>query len=109
MADDAAFPTLDATAIAFLEGVGERMTAHAGEYLYRAGDDAYDFFVLLSGRVDIVVGAGGDDEQLITQHGAGRFLGELNLLTGQRVFVSARVAEAGEVVRVAADVIRRVI
>jgi CRP-like cAMP-binding protein len=56
MADDAAFPTLDATAIAFLDAVGDRRTVEAGEYLYRAGDDVYDFFVVLSGTVDIVVG-----------------------------------------------------
>jgi thioredoxin reductase (NADPH) len=111
MADDAAaFPTLDATAIAFLDTVGERRTVGGGEYLYRAGDDTYDFFVIVSGAVDIVLGDGdGDGEHLIAQHGAGGFLGELNLLTGHRVYVSARVTEPGEVIRVPADVIRRVI
>jgi thioredoxin reductase (NADPH) len=58
--------------------------------------------------VDIVLESDGA-EHLITQHGPGRFLGELNLLTGQRVFVSARMSEAGEVVRVPADALRRVI
>ena len=110
MADDAAFPTLDPAALAFLEEVGERRTVGAGEYLYRAGDDAYDFFVVLSGMVDVILGGdGSDDEQLITQHGAGRFLGELNMLTGQRVYVSARVAEPGEVICVPAAVLRTVI
>jgi thioredoxin reductase (NADPH) len=109
MADEAAFPTLDASAIAVLDTVGDRRTMEVGEYLYRAGDDVYDFFVLLSGTVDIVVGERDHDEQLITQHGAGRFLGELNLLTGQRVYVSARASAAGEVLRVPADAIRKVI
>ena len=36
-------------------------------------------------------------ETLITVHPAGRFLGELNLLTGQRLFLSARVARPGRV------------
>ena len=108
--DDAAFPTLDPTAIAFLETVGQRRTVGAGEYLYRAGDDDYDFFVVLSGMVDIILGGDGDaEEQLITQHGAGRFLGELNMLTGQRVYVSARVAEAAEVLSVPAEALRTVI
>ena len=57
----------------------------------------YDFFVVVSGAVDIVLHADGE-ERVITRHGAGRFLGELNMLTGLRVFVSARVAEAGEVI-----------
>ena len=80
-----------------------------GDYLYRAGDDAYDFFVILSGAVDIVLDGNGDGRALITQHGAGRFLGELNLLTGQRVYVSARVREPGEVIVVPADALRHVI
>ena len=108
--DAAAFPTLDAAAIAFLDALGERRRVGVGDFLYRAGDDVYDFFVIISGAVDIVVGEGESDERVVTtQHGAGRFLGELSLLTGQRVYVSARVTEAGEVLRVRADVIRQAI
>ena len=47
--------------------------------------------------------------QVIARHGAGRFLDELNLLTRQRVFVSARVAEPGEVIAVPRDALRRLI
>jgi thioredoxin reductase (NADPH) len=109
MADDeTAFPTLDATQISFLETLGERQSMGAGEYLYRSGDDAYDFFVIVSGQVDILLDGDGQD-RLITQHGAGRFLGELNLLTGQRVYVSARVSQPGVFLRVPARVIRQVI
>jgi thioredoxin reductase (NADPH) len=79
-----------------------------GEYLFRAGDVSYDFYVIVSGAVDIVVGSG-DEEQIITRHGPGRFLGELNLLTGQRVYLSARVAEPGEVIVVPATELRHVI
>ena len=69
----------------------------AGDYLYREGDATYDFMVVVSGAVDMVI-AEGPGEQVVAQHGAGRFLGELNMLSGLRVFVSARVAEAGEVI-----------
>ena len=109
MADDeTAFPTLDATQISFLGTLGERQSMGVGEYLYRSGDDAYDFFVIVSGQVDILLDGDGQ-ERLITQHGAGRFLGELNLLTGQHVYVSARVSQPGEFLRVPARVIRQVI
>src|SRR5262249_19077823 len=47
--------------------------------------------------VEIVVRTDGE-ERLIVRHGPGNFLGELNLLTGQRVYVTARVVEAGEVI-----------
>ena len=77
-----------------------------GDYLFREGDVTYDFFVLVSAEADIVVAVDGD-ERVIARHGPGRFLGELSMLSGLRVFVSARVAVAGEVVVVPRDRLRR--
>ena len=108
MSDDAAFPTLDESDIAVLGTLGTRHPISAGDYLYREGDATYDFFVVVSGEVEIIVTTGGE-ETVIARHGAGRFLGELNLLTGLRVFVSARVVEPGEVISVPRDALRRVI
>ena len=97
-ADDAvAFPTLDDSELAVLEALGTRRSVAVGEYLYREGDTTYDFYVILSGAVEIVVRSDGE-ERIITRQGPGRFLGELNLLTGQRVYLSARVVEPGEVI-----------
>jgi thioredoxin reductase (NADPH) len=42
-------------------------------------------------------------------HGAGRFLGELNLLTGQAVFLTAVVGEPGEVLAVPAARLRELV
>jgi thioredoxin reductase (NADPH) len=107
-AEGTAFPRLDAAGIAAFEAIGTRRQISPGEHLYRAGDATYDFFVVLSGAVDILAEREGQ-EQLVVRHGPGNFLGELNLLTGLRVFVSARVAEAGEVIAVPAADLRRVI
>ena len=106
--DPAAFVELDAAQLAALEGLGVRRPIAAGQYLYREGDPSYDFYVVLAGVVEIVAEAEGE-ERVVARHGAGRFLGELNLLTGQRVFVSARVAEPGEVIAVPRDALRRLI
>jgi thioredoxin reductase (NADPH) len=106
--EDEAFPVLDAAEIAAFDAVGTRRLTAVGEYLYREGDATYDFFVLVSGAVDILVNAD-RGEQRVARHGAGSFLGELNLLTGLRVFVSARVAEAGEVMVVPAAALRQII
>jgi thioredoxin reductase (NADPH) len=106
--DEVAFPTLDASELAFLESIGERRAVGAGEHLYRAGDETYDFFVIASGGVDILLDTD-DGTRVITHHGAGRFLGELNMLTGQRVYVSALVTEPTVVIQVPADDLRRVI
>ncbi len=107
MTDDA-FPTLDSAEIATLEPLGSRRGVLAGDYLYREGDAAYDFYVVLSGRVEIFISADGEERPIVT-HGPGSFLGELNLITGLRVFLSARVVEPGEVLVVPTDALRRVI
>ena len=107
-ADPDAFQRLNNAEIAALERLGLRRSVAAGEYLYREGDSGYDFYVVLAGAVEIVVKDQGK-EKVIARHDARRFLGELNLLTGQRVFVSARVAESGEVIVVPRDALRRLI
>jgi thioredoxin reductase (NADPH) len=106
--DAAAFPTLDDAQMAALDALGTRRSIAAGEYLYREGDTSYDFFVVVSGAVDIVVHSDGE-ERVITRHGARRFLGELNMLSGLRVFVSAQVVEPGEVIVVPIADLRRVL
>ena len=98
---DDAFRQLNDAELAALAPIGVRRAVSAGEYLYREGDPDYDFYVVLAGAVEIVVKSEGKD-RVIARHSPGRFLGELNLLTGQRVFVSARVAEPGEVLAVRA-------
>jgi thioredoxin reductase (NADPH) len=79
-----------------------------GEYLYQEGDTTYDFYVILSGAVEIVVRSDGE-ERIVARNGPGRFLGELNLLTGQRVYLSARVTQPGEVIGVPRAVLQHVI
>ena len=64
--------------------------------------------MVLSGAVEITSHANGEDH-LITRHEAGRFIGELNLVTGLRVFVSARMAESGEVLVLSQDALRNLI
>jgi thioredoxin reductase (NADPH) len=108
MVDEALIPGLDDSEIEYMESYGTRRMVHAGDYLYRAGDAAYDFYVVLSGSVEIVLDVDGN-EQVIVTHGPGRFLGELNLLTGLRVFVSARVAHDGEVLAIPVEEFRRII
>src|SRR5436309_2593544 len=108
MTDDPAAPTLDADQLALLDGFGERRSVDVGDVLYAEGDATYDFFVVLSGTVDIIGTFDGVEEVLVS-HTAGRFLGELNLLTGQRVYLTARVAEAGAVLAIPLPELRRLI
>jgi thioredoxin reductase (NADPH) len=70
-----------------------------GDVLFAAGDDTSDFFVVESGAVAIVQGHGREN-RIVALHGAGRFLGELSMLTGQRLYLSGIVRDAGTVIQV---------
>jgi thioredoxin reductase (NADPH) len=104
----AAFPELDDDQLAVLDGLGTRRAVRAGEYLYREGDAHYDFYVVVSGAVEIVLHADGE-ERVVARHTPRRFLGELNLLTGLRVLLTARVVEDGAVLAVPVTTLRQLI
>jgi thioredoxin reductase (NADPH) len=109
MFDDAvAFPLLTDADLTLLEALGTRQTVGIGEYLFRQGDETYNFYVVLSAGVEIFIETDGSDH-VIARHGAGRFIGELGLLTGQRVFVSARVVEPGDVLVLSREALRHII
>jgi thioredoxin reductase (NADPH) len=103
-----AFPRLSDEQIGALAEHGERRATRVGDVLFREGDESYDFFVVLSGKVAIVEGFG-TDERLIGVHGERRFLGELSLLTGQAAFFTAVVREAGEVLVVSVERLRKLV
>jgi thioredoxin reductase (NADPH) len=107
MTDEAvALPTLDAADLALIAELGVRRQVEVGEYLFREGDASYDFFVLVSAEVDIVLSVDGG-ENVLVHHGPGRFLGEQNMLSGLRLFVSARVVTSGEAIVVPRDRLRQ--
>ena len=84
-----ASPLLSPSQLAALAEIGEERSAPVGELLYRVGDEIYPFVAILEGEVAIVDAAGNE----LVRHGPSGFLGELNLLSGQTVFVNALVAE----------------
>jgi thioredoxin reductase (NADPH) len=70
--------------------------------LYRIGDQRYLFIAIVEGEVVIVDEAGNE----IVRHGASGFLGELNLLSGQTVFVTAVVTQPLRYIAVDRDTLR---
>ena len=55
----------------------------AGEYLYHAGGELTPFFVVLDGSVEILREGDDRSSEVLVVHTRRRFLGELNMLTGQ--------------------------
>src|SRR5436309_8195956 len=95
-------PTLSAPQLATIAGLGEERTADVGDVLYRIGDARYPFIAIVEGEVAIHDAAGNE----LVRHGASGFLGELNLLSGQTVFVTAVVTKPLRYIAVDRDALR---
>ena len=80
-------PPLDGEQLALLRRYGQERPTRAGQVLFREGDQAYDFIVVLSGSVSVVDHEAGVVRELATL-GPGRFVAELNILTEERVFAT---------------------
>ncbi len=103
-----AFPRLDDEQLETLRRLGTQREVKAGEILFQEGDAGYDFFVIEEGAVVIVQGYG-QQNRLIAVHGRRRFLGELNLISGQTVSLTAVVRDPGRVVQVPAERLREIV
>src|SRR5436190_19750802 len=95
-------PSLSASQLATLTRVGEEGTADVGDVLFRVGDPTYRFIAIVEGEVAVLDGAGNE----IIRCGPSNFLGELNLLSGQTVFLTAVVTQPLRYVAVGRDALR---
>jgi thioredoxin reductase (NADPH) len=96
---------LSSSQLETLAEVGEERTAEVGEKLYEIGDESYPFIAIVEGEVAIVDGAGEE----IVRHGNSGFLGEMNFLSGQTVFLTAVVTEPLRYIAVDREVLRRLL
>ena len=110
----AALPSLDGSsrhslAVRFTAGdaggAGRGADGRVGDVLFRVGDATYPFIAIQEGEVAILDAAGNE----IVRHGASSFLGELNLLSGQTVFLTALVTEPLRYIAVERDALRELL
>ena len=93
---------LSESQLATLAGRGEERTAAVGDVLFSVGDPRYPLIAILEGEAAILDPAGHE----IVRHGARGFLGEMNLLTGQTVYLTAVVTEPMRYIAVDRDDLR---
>jgi thioredoxin reductase (NADPH) len=98
-------PPLSTGQLRRLAEVGEERTAKVGDQLFRIGDRDYPFIAILAGEVATIDAAGNE----LVRHGASQFLGELSLLSGQRVFLTAVVMQPLRYIAVERDTFRKLL
>ncbi|MCW2995682.1 MAG: cyclic nucleotide-binding protein [Conexibacter sp.] len=89
---------LDADELATLRPYGTEERVAAGTVLFSAGDETYDFIVVLDGQAAIA--EHGQQQRTVGSFGPGEFLGELDLLTGKRAALGAAMETDGRILRV---------
>jgi thioredoxin reductase (NADPH) len=93
---------LSESQLALLAEHGEERTAEVGETLFAVGDESYPFIAIRAGEAAVLDPAGRE----IVRHGPSGFLGEMNLLSGQTVYLTAMVTQAMRYIAVDRQVLR---
>ena len=100
------FPRLSPAQIARVSAHGTRRFAERGEILIDQGEPTRRFFLVLSGKIEILRPSGGE---LIVVHETGQFAGDVHMLSGRNSVVRARMAEAGEIIEVDREDLRSLV
>jgi thioredoxin reductase (NADPH) len=93
---------LSASQLASLAQLGEERSAAVGDVLFRVGDKRYPFIAIIEGEVAILDADGNE----IVRQGTSGFLGEMSLLSGQTVFLTAVVTKALRYIAVDREALR---
>ncbi len=101
-------PKLREDQIEVLGQYGRKVKTQAGEVLFRAGDASSDFIVVLEGEVEVIDDFAGEARTMGVMR-PGRFLGDLNMLTGQPIYLSAVVRVGGEVLAISRERLKEVV
>jgi thioredoxin reductase (NADPH) len=102
------FPVLTTAQIDRIRALARLRRVQTGDILFEPGDIDVPFFVLLSGRMEIVQ-PGLTGERPVAIHGPGEFTGEITMISGKRCLVRGRVTEPGELAELAGEGLRSLI
>src|SRR6202521_1723310 len=102
------FPSLSAAQMERLGLLGKRRRAERGEALYEQGEATPELFVVVSGVLELVQPGDGHEVPITTLR-PGEFTGEVNMLSGRRALVRARMAEAGELRVITPEALRKLV
>ena len=91
------FPKLTPAQISRIAPNGHIRTTERGEVLYEQGQSTAQFFVVISGELE-VVRPSVPVETLVTVYESGQFTGEVGTMSGQRTMFRVRATKPGKVI-----------
>jgi thioredoxin reductase (NADPH) len=98
LAEEVAFPRLTSAERGLVKSLATSCEYADGETIFPAGQPDIDFYVVEEGHVDICSPT--EDSRLIVTHDPGQFSGDIDLLTGRPVLVTAIARGTTRVLRV---------
>lgn len=101
-----AFPVLGEAQIERLRRIGTERTVDDGAVLFAEGERGFDFYVVVSGRVEILEHSGGS-ARTVTIHEPGEFTGDVDMVTGRSALVTAVARGPTRLIAIPAAEIRR--
>jgi thioredoxin reductase (NADPH) len=103
-----ASPQLGDELFARLVAYGTPQETRSGDVLFKPGDVDVDLIVVARGSVDVIRTETADvPAETVAKVRTGGFVGELNLMTGQNVYLLCRAREAGTVYRITPERLRQ--
>ncbi|MBW4481329.1 MAG: FAD-dependent oxidoreductase [Tildeniella torsiva UHER 1998/13D] len=102
------FPTLTPEQIERAKVFGTVEDLPMGTVLFERGQRTVDFFIVLSGTIEIYEHQR-DSLNIITTHRTQQFTGELDLFNNRQILVSGRMGEDGSIIRMARAEFRKLI
>src|SRR5262249_19068984 len=96
--EETAFPRLTSAELGLVTPLAKPCAYADGDIVFRAGQPDIDLYVVESGRMEIRNPSEGD--RLITIHEPGHFSGDIDVLTGRPVIVTAVARGATRLLRV---------
>jgi thioredoxin reductase (NADPH) len=103
------YPHLSAPEIERMQHFGTVHRWNAGELLFESGQPGPGMFVILRGRVAILMRDGLGHTEVITEQGAGQFMAEVGQLSGKPALVDGRALADVEALLIPPDRLRALI
>lgn len=104
-----AFPVLTPQQIDRIRPLGKLRKVEAGEILFEPGDGDVPFFIVLSGAMEIVQPGIQGERLVVTHDDAGKFSGEVSMISGRRSLLRGRVTASGEFLELSAEGMRTLV